>query len=65
VALSTMRQWAVCFSSDDSDSVSPLLVLIVMSVACRLLFISGKNAQLMVVSVLKKNALWLKIYSIA
>ena len=39
-----------CSSSDD---VSPLLVQIAMSVACRLLFTAGENAQLMVVAMLK------------
>jgi len=35
------------------DSGSPSLVQIFRSVACRLLFIAGKNAQLMVVTMLK------------
>ena len=45
VDVSTVRQWVVCFSSGDSGS--PLLVHII-SAACRLLFITGENAQLMV-----------------
>jgi len=44
----------VPFSSGNSDSGLPLLVQIVMSAACRLLFTAGKNAQLMVVTMLKK-----------
>ena len=50
----------VHFSSDDSDvedeprSGGPCRV---MNVACRLLFIAGKNAQLMVVITLKNNVL--------
>ena len=51
VEVSTVRWWVVHFSSGNSDS-SPLLLQIVMSVACRLLVIAGKNAQLMVVTVL-------------
>ena len=39
----------------DSDSGSPLLVQIFMSAAGRLLFIAGENAQLMLVTVLKKS----------
>ena len=47
-----VRLW-VCFSSSNSDSESSL-VLIVMSVEWRLLFITGENAQLMMVAMLKK-----------
>jgi len=39
-----VRQWVVHFSSSDRNSGSPLLVHILTSVACRLLFIAGKNA---------------------
>ena len=42
--VSTVRQWVVHFSSGDSDSGSPPLVQIFMSVACRLLFIAGKKS---------------------
>ena len=35
----------------------PLLVQVFTSTACRLLFIAGENAQLMVVTVLKKTVL--------
>ena len=38
-----MRWWVVHFSSGDSDSRSPPLVQIFMSIACRLLFIAGEN----------------------
>jgi len=46
--LSTMRQWVVCFSSGDVDSGSHLLMQTFRSTACRLLFITGENTQLMV-----------------
>ena len=57
VDVSTVRQWVVCFSSDNINSGSPPLVQIVTSVACRLLFIAGKNAQLMVVIMWKNSVL--------
>ena len=41
-------------SSDDSGNVSSLLVQFFTSMACSLLFIVIKNANLMVVSLLKK-----------
>ena len=44
VDVSTVRQWMVCFSSGYSDSGSPPLMQILMSTACKLLFIVGKNA---------------------
>lgn len=43
VDVSTVKQWVVCFSS--SDSMSLLLALIFMSTGCRLLFITGENAN--------------------
>jgi len=43
VSVSTVMQQVVHFSNDKSNR-SPLLVQIFMSVACRLLFIIGKNA---------------------
>ena len=46
--VSTVRWWVVCFSSGNSDSGSPSLVQIFLSMVCRLLFISGESAQLMV-----------------
>ena len=58
VDVSTVRQWVVHFSSGDSGS--PLLVQTAFSftsTACRLLFIAGKNVQLTVVAVVKKNIL--------
>jgi len=55
--VNTVRQWVVHFSIGSSDSGSPLLLQIVMSVACRLLFIAGENAELMVVSMLKTSVL--------
>ena len=51
----TVRQWVVSFSSGDSNSESSLLVQIFMSMAGRLLFIPDENAQLMVLTVLKKS----------
>ena len=56
--------WLVHFSSGDSNSGSPPLVQICMSVASSLLFISGKNAKLMVVSVLKNSVLENLLYQI-
>jgi len=47
----------VRFSSGDSNTASPLLVQIFMSAACGLLFIAGKNKQLMVVPRLKNSVL--------
>ena len=55
--VSTVRQWVVCFFSGNSDSGSPPLVQIFMGTACRLLFIIGENAQLMVLTVLKNSVL--------
>ena len=49
VDMSTVCQWVVHFSSGYSDSGS--LMCLFMSVAARLFSISGKNAQLMVVTV--------------
>ena len=57
VDVSAVRQWVVFFSSGASDSGSPPLVQIFMSVGCRLLFFAGENAQLIVVTVLKYSAL--------
>ena len=51
-----VRQWVVSFSSSNSDSVSPLLVQIFMSTACRLLFTAAKNAELMVAIMLEKRS---------
>jgi len=55
VCVSTVRQWVVHFSSGNSDSSSPPLVQIAVSTANRLLFITDKNAQLMVVAILQKS----------
>ena len=60
----TVRWLVVHFSSGNSDSGSPALVGIVRNTACRLLFIADENAQLMVVTMLKQNVLWLRICSI-
>ena len=49
--------WVVHFSSGNSDSGLPPLLQIFMSMACRLLFITGKNVQLMVVTVLRNGVL--------
>ena len=53
VDVSTVRKWVVHFSSGNSGS--PLLMQISMSMACRLLLITGENAQLMVVIMLKNS----------
>ena len=55
--VSTVRLWVVHYSNDDVDSGSPLLVQIFTSVACRFLFVAGKNAQLMVLTMLKTSVL--------
>jgi len=52
----------LCFSSGNNEL--PQLVQILMSMACRLLFIAGENAWLMVVIALKKSVLYLRICSI-
>ena len=57
VDVSTVRWWVVLFSCGDSSSGPPLLVQIVMSMACRFLFIADKSAQLMVVMMLKNSVL--------
>ena len=57
VDLSTVRQWVVCFSSGNSNSGSPLLVQIFTSMAWKLLFIAGENAELMVATMLKNSVL--------
>ena len=49
--------WVVHFSSGDSGSGSPLLVQTFTSAACRFLFITEENMQLMVVTVLKNSVL--------
>ena len=55
VDVNTVRQWVVCFSSGDCGS--PPLVQVFTNAACRLLFIAGENAELMVVSMLKTSVL--------
>ena len=55
--MSTVRQWVVHFSSVDSDSGLLPLMQIFVSVACRLLFIAGENAELMEVTKLKNSVL--------
>ena len=57
MTVSTVRWWVVHFSSDDSDSGSPPQMQIFTNVSCRLLFITGENAQLMVVCMLKNSIL--------
>ena len=42
--VNTVRQWVVHFSSNNSNSRSPLLVLIFTGATGRLSFIAGKNA---------------------
>ena len=55
VNVSTVRWWVVPFSSGNSNSVSLSMVQIFVSVICRILFIAGKNALLMVVIMLEKS----------
>ena len=64
VDVSTLRLQMVHFSSCNSNSWSPLLLQIFMSTACRLLFIAGENAQLMVATMLKNSVLQLIICSV-
>ena len=54
----------VHFNSDNSYSESPILVQVFMSMACRLLFIAGKNAQLVMAHMLRNSVLQLRICSI-
>jgi len=53
VDVSTVRQRVVQFSSGISDNKAPLPGQMCMMVACRLLFITGKNSDLMVMTVEK------------
>lgn len=52
--MNKVRWWVVCYSNGDINSASLLLVEVFTSVACRVSFIAGKNAQLTVLTVLKK-----------
>jgi len=53
VGVRTLREWVVRFSSGNSGS--PPLVQTFTNAACRLLFITGENAQLMVTAMLKNS----------
>ena len=64
VTVSMVKQWVVCLSSGDSESGSLLLVQILPSAACVLLFITGKGVYLMVVAVLRGTVLWLRVCSV-
>jgi len=55
VNVSTVRQWVVHFISGDSGS--PLVVQILTSTVCRLLFIAGENAELPLVATVTKSVL--------
>jgi len=59
VDVSTMRQWVVRFSNSNSavkdKPHSRQAMKIFMSAECRLLFIGGKNAELMVVTIVEKQ----------
>jgi len=57
VDVSTVKQWAVHFSSGDSNSGSPLLVQMFTSMTRRLLLLAGENTQLMVMTVVKSSVL--------
>jgi len=54
VGVSTVKWWVTCFSSGDSGA-SPLMQMF-MSVACRLLFAAGENAQLIMATVWTNSA---------
>ena len=56
VNVSTLKWQLVHFSSGNHTGAPPL-VQIFTRVACRLLFITGKNTKLMVVTMLEKNIL--------
>lgn len=43
VAVSAVRWWVLCFSSGGSNGGSPLLMQIVTSTACRILFTVGES----------------------
>ena len=62
--VSRVRWWVVHFSSGNSDSGSPLLVLICTNAACRPLFLAGESAQLMVVTVLNNSVFQFRIFSV-
>ena len=55
VDVSTVRWWLVRFSSGNSGSLP--LVQIFASTVCKLLYITGKNAELMAVTALRKRIL--------
>ena len=57
VEVSIVRWWVLRFSSGDSNSGPPLLVQIFMRLTFRFLFITGKNAQLVVATMLKNSGL--------
>jgi len=57
VDVSAVRQRVVHFTSGDSNSRAPSLVRILTIAACRLLFIAGKEPQLMVATMLKNHVL--------
>ena len=63
VDVSTMM-WVMHFSSGVSNSGSPPVLQICMSMACRLWFIAGKNAYLIVMTMLKNSILYLRFCSI-
>jgi len=50
VDVSTVRQWVVPFSTDDSSSEA-----FFTGTACRLLFIAEEDAELMVVTVFRNS----------
>jgi len=54
VNVRTVRWWVVHFSSGNSNSGLPLLVQISINGACRLLFIVGAIAQLVMVDCVEK-----------
>jgi len=52
-----MRWGVVHFSNGDSNGGLPLLAQILTGAACKLLFLTGKNVYLMMVTMLKNSVL--------
>ena len=57
MGVSTVSWSVVCFISDNSNTDSPPLVQMFTSVAFRLLFNAGENAELVVATVLENSVL--------
>ena len=59
VDVSTVRQWMVHFRSDGGDKKYKTAVQILTKTEYRLLFTTGKNTKLMVVTMLENSVLFL------